>query len=410
MPLLAQRKRSARAVAPVFAVADKGGGEAEITLYGDVVESDPVNFLTGEKAPGLYISAESFNAELEKIKGASHVTVRLNSGGGDLYTGIAIYNSLKALGAKVTVHIDGLAASAASIIACAGDEVVATPASVFMVHTGYLGLFGFYSASDLDLMVEQMRAGTRAMENVYVAKTGKPAEEVAAMVAAETWMTGREIVDAGFADALEDSVDETAPEADGDGELIVAGVAHDVTAYRNVPDFQARAKSEPAAAAPAAEADKEVPPMAADRKGETHMNVTELREQHPDLVAEIESAAAAAERDRLAAIDEIADGIAPEMVASAKYEKPCTAQELAFASIKAQRDAAAQAAAADRRAAAEYMAATEEDDRESGAEGVGSEPTDPGTDDEQEKQDEEQAKADINAMASLLGLKKKGGR
>ena len=150
--------------------------------------------------------------------------------------------------------------------------------------------------------------------------------------------------------------------------------------------------------------------MAADRKGETHMNVTELREQHPDLVAEIESADAAAERDRLAAIDEIADGIAPEMVASAKYEKPCTAQELAFASIKAQRDAAAQAAAADRRAAAEYMAATEEDDRESGAEGVGSEPTDPGTDDEQEKQDEEQAKADINAMASLLGLKKKGGR
>lgn len=393
----------AKAVAPRFCVADLGGGEAEITLYGDVVQDEPVNPFTGERDSGLYITAESFNAELAKIKTASHVTVHLNSGGGDLYTGIAIYNALKALDADVTVRIEGLAASAASVIACAGTEVIATPASIFMVHQGYLGLCGWYTPADLDVLKKDAMAGVKAMENVYVSKTKRDPEEVSAMVAEETWLAGQEIVDAGFADVLETGEDSTEPETEEDGSLIVAGIRHDMSAYRNAPRFGAAANLKETTVAEA-DVDSKEPHNEAEKKGETFMDVTELRAAHPDLVAEIEASAAQAERERISAIDEIADSIAPDMVAAAKYgETKMTAEQLAFAALKAQREQAAADKVADRTAAAEYMAAVEDDKEESGTDDVEADP-----DSTDEDKDKEQAAADIKAAVEML--RNKGGQ
>lgn len=100
------------------------------------------------------------------------------------------------------------------------------------------------------------------------------------------------------------------------------------------------------------------------------MDLTELRVQHPDLVAEIEAAAAKQERDRIAAIDEIAPGIPADMVADAKYANPVSAEALAFRAMKA-----------DAERAAAYMRDAKEDAEESGAEGV---ETDPEKDDDPE--------------------------
>ena len=73
-------------------VASIGDDEGEITLYGDVVSRQPVDWWTGEPEPGLYIAPESFMEDLAAVKGKSNITIKINSCGGDLYTGIAIHS------------------------------------------------------------------------------------------------------------------------------------------------------------------------------------------------------------------------------------------------------------------------------------------------------------------------------
>lgn len=406
--------RRARLVEPRLAAADLGGGEAELVLYGDVMAEDSRDWWTGEPDGRPAVTSEALNRELDKLRGAERVTVRLNSCGGDLYTGLAIHSVLKSLGADVTVRIEGIAASAASVIACAGDRVVATPGSIFMVHEGALGLLGYYTGHDLRALIADMDAGVRAMLGVYAEKTGRSEDELREMVEAETWMVGQEIVDAGFADELESADGEQdggAVEDEGDGEVMVAGVLHDLSRFRHVPDLAARvaASKEPPAAV-AAVANSQEPPLAAtEEKGETSMNISELREQHPDLVAEIEAAAVKAERDRLAAIDEVAEGIPADMVADAKYANPVTAEQLALAALRADAEKRRADAAAERAAAAKFLADAQSDTDESGADEVGADPNG-GAEGADEGAEEEQAKKDVEQCAALFNSMKGGAR
>lgn len=115
-------------------MASTGDDEGEITLYGDVMSQQPVDWWTGEPEPGLFITPEGFMEDLAAVKDKGHITVKLNSCGGDLYTGIAIHNALKALSGEVNVIVEGIAASAASVIMCAGDTVTVYPGSLIMIH------------------------------------------------------------------------------------------------------------------------------------------------------------------------------------------------------------------------------------------------------------------------------------
>ena len=99
-------------------VASIGDDEGEITLYGDVVSRQPVDWWTGEPEPGLYIAPESFMEGLAAVKGKSNITIKINSRGGDLFSGFAIHNAIKGLTGHKVVVVEGIAASAASVIAC----------------------------------------------------------------------------------------------------------------------------------------------------------------------------------------------------------------------------------------------------------------------------------------------------
>lgn len=411
------RKRRASTVAPRLAVADMGGGEYELTLYGDVMAADERDWWTGERTDVPAVTSEAINRELAELRNASHVTVRLNSCGGDLYAGLAIHDVLRSLPAEVTVRVEGVAASAASVIACAGDRVVVTPGSIFMVHEGALALCGYYTGADVRALAEDMDAGVRAMLGVYSAKTGRSVEELRPVVEAETWMVGQEIVDAGFADELEeyDGADGEAPEGevttDEGGETVIAGVAHDLSRFRHVPDLAARvsASAHHTAQAPAgtpAVSDMTEPPSAApEERGVASMNATELREQHPDLVAEIDAAARQSERDRLAAIDEVADGLPADLVREAKYgEHPMGAEQMALAALRAQKRGRDAAAEADREAMARFRAAAEQDAEESGTDEV--EPSPEGADEDEEQR----AKREVQQCAALFNEWKGGSR
>ena len=167
-------------------VASIGDDEGEITLYGDVVSRQPVDWWTGEPEPGLYIAPESFMEDLAAVKGKSNITIKINSCGGDLYTGIAIHNAIKGLTGHKVVVVEGIAASAASVIACAGDEVQVYPGSMVMIH-GVAGLlYDYYTLADLKKLQKDFDASERAIAEIYHAKTGLEVDQLRSMMTRET--------------------------------------------------------------------------------------------------------------------------------------------------------------------------------------------------------------------------------
>ena len=287
-------------------VASTGDDEGEITLYGDVVSRQPVDWWTGEPEPGLYIAPESFMEDLAAVKGKSNITIKINSCGGDLYTGIAIHNAIKGLTGHKVVVVEGIAASAASVIACAGDEVQVYPGSMVMIH-GVAGLlYDYYTLADLKKLQKDFDASERAIAEIYHAKTGIEVDQLRSMMTRETWMVGQEAIDNGFADTLlTDEGPDVTLSADKKV-LLVAGIRHDVKGFRHIPGTIPIDNS--IHAAPAAgnkhAAAKNDGPKKEDNKT---MTLEEMRAQHPDVVAQIEQQAAETartqERARIEAID-----------------------------------------------------------------------------------------------------------
>lgn len=171
-------------------------GENTVTIY-DVIGED---FWTGGG-----VTVNRVDAALRKIGADNAVEVHVNSPGGDMFEGIAIYNRLLEHRGKVTVKVMGLAASAASIIAMAGDEILIGPASFFMIHNAWV-----LSMGDRNALAETaawLEPFDQAMAAVYASKSGRDQKEVAAWMDAETWMDGQLAVARGFATGLLSSAD-----------------------------------------------------------------------------------------------------------------------------------------------------------------------------------------------------------
>lgn len=329
-------------------IASVSEDEGEITLYGDVESQQPIDWWTGEAEPGLYITPEGFMADLEAVKGKSKLTVKLNSCGGDLYTGIAIHNAIKALSAHVTVVVEGIAASAASVIMCAGDTVQVYPGSLVMIHEPACTVIDYCNRDDLKSVIKMLEAGIDATAAIYNEKTGIEEETLKSMMHKETWMTGKEAVEKGFADELITGTDIDMM-LEGKEVLMVAGIKHDIRGM-HIPE-NLNLKRISAKAQPEAEIDKPDDKVGASEEGGTatmYNSVEELKAAQPELVSQIEASAAEAavanERARQRAIDEIAPSVADAtLIQEAKYgEQPCSAEQLAFRALQKQAQLGAQ--------------------------------------------------------------------
>lgn len=144
------------------------------------------------------VEAESFVKELKEVTG--DITVRINSPGGSVFDGMAIHNAIKDHKGKKTVIIDGLAASAASYIALAGDIVKINQGAFFMIHNAMSCAIGnavdFQKEANLLTKIDEQIAG------FYTRKTGKTMEEIKAKMGEETWFTAEESVEFGLADEI----------------------------------------------------------------------------------------------------------------------------------------------------------------------------------------------------------------
>lgn len=168
--------------------------DGALVLYG------PVGF------PAWFEEDEGFTASevlaaLTEFDG--DVTVRLNSGGGFAFDGVAIHNALAAHAGRIRIEIDAVAASAASVIAMAGDQIVMRAGALMMIHDASGLTIG--TSEDHEKTIGVLSRLDHQMAGIYARRTGMDREEVAALMDAETWMTGTEALERGFATATEDA-------------------------------------------------------------------------------------------------------------------------------------------------------------------------------------------------------------
>lgn len=330
------------------------GESLDISIFGDI---DMGGFF-GEDG----VASSGIAEQLKAHASAKRINVRINSRGGDAFGGIAIYNLLRAHGAEVVVTVDGLAASAASVIAMAG-RVVMGRGAMMMVHNPWTIAMG--GAEDLRQTADVLDKLRDSLVTIYQAKTGKKPAELRAVLKAETWLTAEEAKAAGFADEIADKP----VRAKAEGDLVIlnsigfkrAGLPAPILAMADEP---VPAPAEEPAPEPAPEEPEEAPaepqpdpanPVPAARALSRDLIAAEA----PALLAQIleegraaaaadqaaalaaaraegEAAGIAAERARLRAIDELDLGeAAADLVLAAKYsDKPGTAESVAVAAVK----------------------------------------------------------------------------
>lgn len=210
----------------VYALASRDGESAELTMYGDIVESRPIDWWTDEPMEGNFIILDEFLDDLKQIEGVKRLTIRMNSYGGDAIVADVIHNRLRELqrgGMNITCIVDGVAMSGGSLIMCACDTVEVNPSSLIMIHNAWRFLYGGYNVEELIKAAEALEAADKMQAAIYQRKTGLSEEEIRALMAETTYMTGREAVDKGFADRLVEDAEPLRIAASADRRALYVG-------------------------------------------------------------------------------------------------------------------------------------------------------------------------------------------
>lgn len=174
-----------------YSIRAASAGVAEISIYEEI---------------GIWgVTAGMFARDLKALGDVSNITLRISSIGGNVFDGLAIYNMLKDHASTITVKVDGIAASIASVIAMAGDTIEMPANTMMMIHDPSGGVYG--TAEDMREIAEVLEKVKAGLVSAYVAKTGLDANEVADLMADETWLTAEEAVAKGFADTVTDVMD-----------------------------------------------------------------------------------------------------------------------------------------------------------------------------------------------------------
>lgn len=194
--------------------------DSEILLYGPIASEH--SWLGDE------VTAKDFADDLESMNGEP-LTVRINSGGGDVFAAHAIHNLLVAYKGKVTVVIDGLCASAATIVAMAGDKVIMPANALFMIHNPMIGLSDYYQSAELVKVTAALDKIRDSIIAGYRKRCKASVEELQAMMDAETWLGAEECLAQGFVDVIEGEVDTVLD----NNKLVVNSAVYDVGSFRN---------------------------------------------------------------------------------------------------------------------------------------------------------------------------------
>ena len=172
-----------------YNIQNKAGKPADVYIFDEI---------------GTYgITAQEFITDIKDLKDTP-INLRINSLGGDVFDGMAMYNVIKRREAKTTVYIEGIAASIATIISLGADEVVMAENSLFMIHNAWGGTMG--EAKDMRKTAENLEKITGELTDIYRKKTGLSYDALAEMMDEETWLNANEAFELGFIDTISDSI------------------------------------------------------------------------------------------------------------------------------------------------------------------------------------------------------------
>lgn len=172
-----------------YNIQNKAGKPADVYIFDEI---------------GTYgITAQEFITDIKDLKDTP-INLRINSLGGDVFDGMAMYNVIKRREAKTTVYIEGIAASIATIISLGADEVVMAENSLFMIHNAWGGTMG--EAKDMRKTADTLEKITGELTDIYRKKTGLSYDALAEMMDEETWLNANEAFEMGFIDTISDSI------------------------------------------------------------------------------------------------------------------------------------------------------------------------------------------------------------
>lgn len=313
-----------------------GTNPPELLLYGAIC-----NWQDEENSN---ITPQQFNKELEALGNPSEIIVRINSGGGDVFAANAIFTRLKGCKAKITVEIDGWAASAATIIAMEGDTVRIAKNGVFMIHDPAMIVFGQYQAKDFEKMAGELDVIKQSIVNAYLMKTNRNPAEIAGFMSNETWWTGEDAIKNGFCDEL--MLEDADIEARGDSVLVVNGLEFDISKFKNFGDIRDKIvfnnPKNPGCFTDSAIITKNKEIQSMGENNETINTVDALKNAYPDLVAQIENAAAEAatkaERERIKAVHDLSLDGYEDIAQDAMFDNPLAAEQVAIKIIAKQKE------------------------------------------------------------------------
>lgn len=198
-----------------FQFKKQSDSKGEIYIYGDIVSEE---WFDND------VSAPNFRKSLDELENVSEIDVHINSAGGNVFEGHAIYNMLKMHKAKINIYIDALAASIASVIAMSGDTIFMHKNSFLMIHNSWIMTVG--NAKELRETAELLEKTDKASNTAYLDKaTNLSEEELNQMLEAETWLNADEALEKGFIDEMLEPNE------------IAASISNDFyKKYRNIPN------------------------------------------------------------------------------------------------------------------------------------------------------------------------------
>ena len=270
------------------------------------------------------VSAKAFATDLAKLPtSVKRLDIHINSPGGSVAEANAIYSRLADHRSEKIVYIDGLAASAASLVAMVGHKIHIRANANMMIHLPSALAIG--NADDMRTVASALDSVTESMLNVYAKRTGLERDEIRSMMAAETWMSPQQAVEKGFADDVRGVVKTAA--VTGTNRVIVNGVEHDLSRFHNVPKFNATTTKPNPMSTPNANAKPPNPPAETDaEKQEREQRERESAPPPPPAAPPPAAAPAPAPAPATAATD-FTKGVDQErarVLALQKLDKPAT--------------------------------------------------------------------------------------
>ena len=308
---------------------------AELILYGSI----------GSDEYWDDISDKAFKQDIENLGDVENITLHINSPGGSVFSAVAIANTLKNHKAKITANIDGLAASAATIITSACDTVRMPKNALFMVHNPIT--FAYGNNQDMQKTLEMLNKVKNSIIETYLNKAKTDKETLSELMDNETWMSAEEAKEYGFVDEI---LDESVEKEVIENKLIINNMAFDISRFKN---FKEKKNQEPrvinisvnSTGSPEEIADKfrDILNSTENQKNEGgNMTLEELKNKFPELCNQIfnegKEAGITKERDRMREIDNLDVSNYSELVENAKYNDPVEASVLAVNILNKQKE------------------------------------------------------------------------